>query len=48
MDPKITLLFLLISTIIGLSYLTDENLRRLRRQFDVRRWRGFVPLRRRI
>ena len=46
MDPKLTLLFVLIGAVIGLSYLTDENLARLRRRF-VRRWRGFVPLRRR-
>jgi len=48
MDPKITLLFVLIATVIGLSYLTEENLGRLRRQFGQRRWRGFVPLRRRV
>jgi len=48
MEPKITLLFMLIATVIGLSYLTEENLGRLRRQLGLRRWRGFAPLRRRI
>lgn len=48
MDPKITLLLVLIATVIGLSYLTDANIDRLRRQFDLSRWRGFMPLRRRV
>lgn len=48
MDPKITILFVLIAAVIGLSYLTDENLRRMRRQLAGSRWRAFVPLRRRI
>lgn len=48
MDPKITLLFVLIATVIGLSYLTEENLGRLRRYLVQRGWRGFVPLRRRV
>jgi len=48
MDPKITLLIVLIASVIGLSYLTEENLGRLRRQLGQRRWRGFVPLRRRV
>lgn len=48
MDPKITLLFVLIAAIIGLSYLNDENLRRMRRLLFGRRWRQMMPLRRRI
>jgi hypothetical protein len=43
MDPKLTILFLLISSVIGLSHLNDENLGRMRRQLVVRRWREFVP-----
>ncbi len=46
MDPKLAILFLLIGSVIGLSHLNDENLARLRRQFVVRRWREFVPRRR--
>ncbi len=47
MDPKLTILFLLIGTVIVLSHLSDENLGRMRRQFANRRWREFVPLKRR-
>ena len=47
MDPKITLLFLLIGSVIGLSYLSDEILERIRRQLTTTRWRDFVPGRRR-
>ena len=47
MDPKLTILFLLISCVIGLSHLNEENLGRLRRQLVGRRWREFVPGRRR-
>ena len=47
MDPKLTILFLLIGAIIVLSHLTEENLGRMRRQLVDRRWREFVPLRRR-
>lgn len=43
MDPKITILFMLIGAVIGLSRLNDENLGRMRRQFVQRRWREFVP-----
>ncbi len=46
MDPKLTILFLLIGGIIGLSHLDDESLTRMRRQFVARRWRDFVPGRR--
>lgn len=48
MDPKLTLLFLLISGIIGLSHLNDENLGRMRSQFVIRRWREFLPGRRKF
>jgi len=46
MDSKLTLLLLLISSIIGLSHLNDENIERLRRQLVARRWREFMPGRR--
>jgi hypothetical protein len=45
MDPKLALLFLLIGAVIGLSHLTDDNLGRVR-QLVPRRWREFVPRRR--
>ena len=48
MDPKLTILFVLIACVILLSHLTEENLGRMRRQFANRRWREFVPSRRRI
>jgi hypothetical protein len=47
MDPKLAILFMLIGAVIGLSHLSEENLGRMRRQFVDRRWREFVPLRRR-
>jgi len=37
MDPKITMLFILIGTIISLSHLGDENLANKNR-----RWRNFI------
>ena len=43
MDPKLTILFLLISSVIGLSYLNDDTMSRMRRQLVGRRWREFVP-----
>jgi|SoimicmetaTmtHPB_FD_contig_31_1726200_length_631_multi_2_in_0_out_0_2 hypothetical protein len=46
MDPKITLLFMLIGSVIGLSRLRDVNLDRVRRQLADRQWREFVPKRR--
>jgi hypothetical protein len=46
MDPKLAILFVLISAVIGLSHLNDERLHRLRRQFVSGRWREFVPGRR--
>ena len=48
MDPKLTMLFLLIGSIIGLSHLGDDTLGRMRRQFAFRRWRAIVPGRRKI
>lgn len=47
MDPKLAILFMLIAAVIGLSHLSDEKLSRMRRQFLSRRWREFMPLRRR-
>ena len=47
MDPKLTILFLLIGAVIVLSHLSDENLGRMRRQLVSRSWREFVPLKRR-
>ena len=47
MDPKLTILLLLIGAVIALSHLTEEKLGRMRRQFIKRRWRKIVPLRRR-
>ncbi len=47
MDPKIALLVMLIGAVIGLSHLSEENLGRMRRQLAERRWREFVPGRRR-
>lgn len=46
MDPKLAMLFLLIGVIIVLSHLNDDSLARMKRQLIQRRWRGFVPLRR--
>jgi hypothetical protein len=46
MDPKLTILFMLIGAVIVLSHLTEENLGRMRRQFADRQWREFVPSRR--
>ena len=46
MDPKLALLFLLIGSVIGLSHLNDDTLGRMRRQLVRRRWREFVPGRR--
>jgi hypothetical protein len=43
MDPKLTILFMLIAAVIGLSHLNEENLGRVRRQFVRRSWREFVP-----
>jgi hypothetical protein len=47
MDPKLTILVMLIGAIIALSHLNEENLGRMRRQLAGRRWREMMPLRRR-
>jgi hypothetical protein len=46
MDPKLTMLFLLIGTIIGFSHLNYENLTKMNRGFDGQHWRGMVSRRR--
>jgi len=43
MDPKLTMLFLLFGTIIGLSRLNYENLAKMKPGFDDQRWRDIVP-----
>jgi hypothetical protein len=48
MDHKLTLLFLLIGTVVGLSHLSDDSLSRMRRQLIDRRWREFVRGRRKF
>lgn len=42
MDPKLAILFLLISCVIGLSHLSEENLGRMRSQFVARNWGRLV------
>jgi len=42
MDPKLTMLFMLIGAVVVLSHLTEENLTRMRRQLVDRRWRNIV------
>jgi hypothetical protein len=46
MDPKLAILFFLVSGIVVLSHLSEENVQRMRREFALRRWRQFVPGRR--
>jgi hypothetical protein len=46
MDPKLTLLFLLIGTIVGFSHLGDEKMRKTWRPLFSRHWREFVRIRR--
>jgi len=46
MDPKLTLLFLLIGSIVSFSHLNDEALARMTRQLVRRDWRDFMPRRR--
>jgi len=48
MDPKLTMLFVLIGAVVVLSHLTDDNLTRVRRQLLDRRWRNFVRISRKI
>jgi hypothetical protein len=47
MDPKLAMLFVLIGAVIGLSYLSEDNVRRVQRLLARRDWREYVPLRRR-
>lgn len=47
MDAKLAMLFLLIGAVIGLSYLSEENLGRVQRLLARRGWREYVPPRRR-
>ena len=46
MDPKLALLVLLIGTVIGLSHLSEQSAAGLRPLSIRRRWRDFVPGRR--
>jgi hypothetical protein len=46
MDPKLTMLFLLIGAIIGFSNLTRENLTKMKSEFGSQRWLSIVPRRR--
>ncbi|MCX7297065.1 MAG: hypothetical protein WCG00_02190 [Hyphomicrobiales bacterium] len=48
MDPKLTILFMLIASIIGLSHLGDMSFGRMRRLMPSQRWRDLMPGRRRI
>ena len=48
MDPKLTILFMLIACIIGLSHLGDESFGRMRRLLAGQWLRERVPGRRRI
>jgi hypothetical protein len=43
MDPKLTILFLLIGTVIALSHFGEGKLDRVRRQLVSLRWREFMP-----
>jgi hypothetical protein len=46
MDPKLAMFFLLMAAIIGLSHLNEEAVARFKQQMVIRRWREFVPARR--
>lgn len=48
MDPKLTILFMLIACILGLSYLGDATFGQMRRLLPSRRLRNMMPGRRRI
>jgi hypothetical protein len=48
MDPKLTILFMLIGVIIGLSHLGDDTFGRMRRQLAGRNWRDLMPRLRRF
>jgi hypothetical protein len=42
-DPKLTMLFLLIGIIIGLSHLSSKNQTKSKRELGGRGWRAFLP-----
>lgn len=42
MDAKLTLLFLLMGIVIGLSHLGDKDIPRMRRALINRRWRDLL------
>jgi hypothetical protein len=48
MDPKLTILFMLIACIIGLSHAGDSPLARVWRLLPTNRLRGIMPGRRRV
>ena len=43
MDPKLTMVFLLFGTLIGVSHLNYENPTKMKRGLDGQRWRDIVP-----
>jgi len=43
MDPKLSMLFLLIGAVIGLSHFNYERLTKMKRWFDAQRWHDIVP-----
>ena len=43
MEPKLTILFLLIGTIVGFSHLDGASLAQPIRQLVRRDWRDFLP-----
>jgi hypothetical protein len=48
MDPKLTMLFMLIACIIGLSHVGDLSFGRMRRLLPTQRLRDIMPGRRRF
>jgi hypothetical protein len=48
MDIKLTILFLFISAMITFSYLSDENIERLKQQMLRLQWRAFKLRRNKI
>ena len=38
MDPKITMLFMLIGAVVGFSHLSEENLAKIKRRLEGGRW----------
>ena len=48
MDPKLTILFMLIACIIGLSHTSEASFGRIRRFLPSQRLRGMMPGRRRV